>query len=90
MEDKEFILRLKSGEQSAYSRLIDLFQQKVFSTCISFVPNKSEAEDLTQEVFLEVFKSMGGFKGHSKLSTWIYRITTNKCLEYIRKHNSKK
>ncbi|WP_299100693.1 RNA polymerase sigma factor [uncultured Winogradskyella sp.] len=74
----------------AYSKLLDDYQQKVFSTCISFVPNKEDAEDVAQEVFVEVFNSINKFKGESKLSTWIYRITTNKCLEFIRKKNTKK
>lgn len=90
MEEKRFIKELKNGEQPAYSKLIDDFQQKVFSTCISFVPNKEDAEDIAQEVFVEVFNSIKKFKGDSKLSTWIYRITTNKCLEFIRKKNAKK
>ncbi|GGD24010.1 RNA polymerase sigma factor [Hyunsoonleella pacifica] len=69
---------------------MDDFQQKVFATCISFIPNKEDAEDIAQEVFVEIFNSISKFKGNSKLSTWIYRITTNKCLEFIRKRNTKK
>jgi RNA polymerase sigma-70 factor (ECF subfamily) len=57
---------------------------------ISFVPNKEDAEDIAQDVFVEIFNSIEKFKGDSKLSTWIYRITTNKCLEFIRKRNTKK
>ena len=90
MSDIDFIENLKQGKQSAFSQLLDEFQQKVFSTCISFVPNKEDAEDIAQEVFLEVFKSISKFKGNAKLSTWIYRIATNKCLEFIRKKNTKK
>lgn len=90
LEDKDFIQALKAQESSAYSQLLDDFQQKVFSTCISFVPNKEDAEDIAQDVFVEVFNSINKFKGDSKLSTWIYRITTNKCLEFIRKKNTKK
>lgn len=90
MKDTEFIEELKLKSTKAYSKLLDDFQQKVFSTCISFVPNKEDAEDIAQEVFVEVFNSIGKFKGDSKLSTWIYRITTNKCLEFIRKKNTKK
>ena len=90
MEEEGFIKDLKNGKQSAYSKLIDDFQQKVFSTCISFVPNKEDAEDIAQDVFVEVFNSIKKFKGDSKLSTWIYRIATNKCLEFIRKKNTKK
>jgi RNA polymerase sigma-70 factor (ECF subfamily) len=81
---------LRAGSQAAFSQLIDAYQQKVFGTCISFVPNKEDAEDIAQEVFLEVFKSISKFKGDAKLSTWIYKIATNKCLEFIRKRNAKK
>lgn len=87
---EEFIQKLKNGSDSAFSQLLDDYQQKVFHTCISFVPNKQDAEDVAQEVFLEVYKSIGKFKGNSKLSTWIYKICTNKCLEFIRKKNAKK
>ncbi|TNJ45239.1 RNA polymerase sigma factor [Tamlana fucoidanivorans] len=90
MTEDEFIEKLKRHNASAYARLLDDFQQKVFATCISFVPSKEDAEDIAQEVFVEVFNSIGTFKGNSKLSTWIYRITTNKCLEFIRKRNTKK
>jgi len=90
LKEQQFINNLKEGKQSAYSQLINDFQQKVFGTCISFIPNKEDAEDVAQEVFLEVFKSINKFKGDSKLSTWIYKIATNKCLEFIRKKNTKK
>ncbi|WP_298880147.1 RNA polymerase sigma factor [uncultured Polaribacter sp.] len=90
MSEENFINQLRAGKQNAYSQLLDDYQQKVFGTCISFIPNKEDAEDVAQEVFLEVFKSINKFKGESKLSTWIYRIATNKCLEFIRKKNTKK
>ncbi len=90
MTENEFITELRNQSQRAYAKLIDDFEQKVFATCISFVPNREDAEDIAQEVFVEVFNSIGKFKGNSKLSTWIYRITTNKCLEFIRKKSTKK
>ncbi|QXP70283.1 RNA polymerase sigma factor [Polaribacter sp. R2A056_3_33] len=90
MTEENLIAQLKSGKQTAFSQLLDDYQQKVFGTCISFVPNKEDAEDIAQEVFLEVFRSISKFKGDSKLSTWIYKIATNKCLEFIRKKNTKK
>ena len=90
MTENEFIDGLRNQSPSAYGKLLVDFQQKVFATCISFVPNKEDAEDIAQEVFVEVFNSIGKFKGKSKLSTWIFRITTNKCLEFIRKRNTKK
>ena len=90
LNEQKFIDQLIAGKQPAFSRLLDDYQQKVFGTCISFIPHKEDAEDVAQEVFLEVFKSVSKFKGESKLSTWIYKITTNKCLEFIRKKNAKK
>ena len=90
MNEENYINKLRAGSQAAFSQLIDAYQQKVFGTCISFVPNKEDAEDIAQEVFLEVFKSISKFKGDAKLSTWIYKIATNKCLEFIRKRNAKK
>lgn len=90
MKEEKIIEQLKERNTSVFSQLIDDYQQKVFGTCISFVPNKEDAEDLVQEVFLEVYNSISKFKGNSKLSTWIYKITTNKCLEFIRKKNTKK
>ncbi|NRR90511.1 RNA polymerase sigma factor [Winogradskyella undariae] len=90
MKETEFIQELKLKSPKAYSQLLDDYQHKVFSTCISFVPNREDAEDIAQDVFVEVFNSIKKFKGDSKLSTWIYRIATNKCLEFIRKKNTKK
>ncbi len=90
MTESEFIEGLKNHNANAYGKLLDNFQQKVFATCISFIPNQEDAEDVAQEVFIEVFNSIKKFKGNSKLSTWIYRIATNKCLEFIRKKNTKK
>ncbi|MRI00207.1 sigma-70 family RNA polymerase sigma factor [Kriegella sp. EG-1] len=90
MQEADFIKALREGSNQAYGQLLDQYQQKVFSTCISFVPNEEDAEDIAQDVFIEVFNSISKFKGDSKLSTWIYRISTNKCLEFIRKKNTKK
>lgn len=90
MTEEALIEQLKLKNTAVFSDLIDSYQQKVFGTCLSFVPNKEDAEDLVQEVFLEVYNSISKFKGNSTLSTWIYRITTNKCLEFIRKQKTKK
>ena len=90
MSEQDFVKELQIGSQKAFGQLLDVYQQKVFGTCISFIPNKEDAEDVAQEVFITVFRSIHSFKGNSKLSTWIYKIATNKCLEFIRKKNAKK
>ncbi len=90
MSEHDFIELLKKGDNQAFGQLLDNYQAKVFGSCISFVPNKEDAEDIAQEVFLEVFNSISKFNEKSKLSTWIYRIAVNKSLEFIRKKNTKK
>lgn len=90
LDETTFINDLREGKRAAYSRLLDEYEQLVFSACLSFVPNKEDAEDIAQEVFVEVFRSIHKFKGSAKLSTWMYRIATNKSLEFIRKKNTKK
>lgn len=84
MEETQLIPQLKEGDEKAFKNLVDTFQEKVLNTCLGFVPNQHDAEDIVQDVFLEVFRSVHKFRGDAKLSTWIYRITTTKCLEHIR------
>lgn len=88
--DQRLILDLQAGSEKAFSTLMDQYQNKVLSTCLGFIPNKQDAEDVVQEVFVEVFRSIGNFKGESKLSSWIYRIVVNKSLEAIRYKKRKK
>ncbi|NQZ43961.1 MAG: RNA polymerase sigma factor [Flavobacteriaceae bacterium] len=90
MEDKDFLDALIAQKQEAYAKLLDTYQKMVFNTCLSFVPNAEDAEDIAQEVFVEVYRSIKKFKGDAKLSTWIYRISVNKSLEFIRKKSAKK
>jgi len=88
--DNILVEELKNGVEGAFRQLVSDYQDKVFNTCISFVKNSDDADDLTQEVFIEVYNSIHKFRKDSKLSTWIYRITVNKSLEYIRKMKRKK
>lgn len=90
MGEAHFILQLKEGDAQAYKELLRLFGDKVFNTCIGILQNEEDAEDITQEVFIEVFKSVHGFKEESTLSTWIYRIAVIKALEFLRKKKRKK
>ena len=84
MSEQTFIGRLKSGEREAYSELLLQYSGRVYNTALGLLQNREDAEDMTQEVFTEVFRSVSGFREQSKLSTWIYRITVTKSLELIR------
>lgn len=88
--DDKLVGALKLGDQQAFQTLVNLFSSKVFNLCFNFLKSTEEAEDATQEVFTIVFLSIKKFKGESKLSTWIYRISVNKCKEIIRNKSRKK
>lgn len=81
---------LKRGAESAFKTIVDAYQDMVYNTCLSIVKHEEDAEDLAQEVFVQVYQSINSFKGESKLSTWIYRIATTKSLDHERKKKRKK
>lgn len=81
---------MQRGEEAAFRRLVDECQERVLNTCLGFLPNLHDAEDLTQEVFVEAFRSVGNFRGESSLSTWLYRIAVSKSLQQIRRRQRQK
>lgn len=90
MNEPDCISELKSGDPVTFRAVVDHFRDRVFNTALSLSHNREDAEDISQEVFVEVFQSIGQFRGDSKLSTWIYRITVQKSLEHIRTRNRQK
>jgi RNA polymerase sigma-70 factor (ECF subfamily) len=81
----DLIYRLQSGDREAFRELVLALQDKVLNICFGFVKNRQDAEDLAQEVFVEVYRSIGHFRAEAQLSTWIYRIAVSKSLNYIRR-----
>lgn len=90
MTEPQRILLLKQGDAIAFRELVDEFGKKVHHTCLGLLQNAEDAEDISQEVFVSIYESIQGFKGESKLSTWIYRIAVTRSLEYLRMKNRKK
>jgi RNA polymerase sigma factor (sigma-70 family) len=90
VNELELIQGLRDNDEVAFKYLVDNYQDRVFNTAIGIVQNAEDAEDVAQEVFIQVFRSIHGFKGESKLSTWIYRITTTRALDLLRSRKSKK
>ena len=74
----------------AFAELVELYKVRVIKTCYRFLLNQEDAEDISQEVFIQVFQSISSFRGESKLSTWIYRIAVTKSLDELKKRNRKK
>ena len=75
--ERRLVRRLKERDERAFSELIESNGDRVFNLCFRMLGNREEAEDLAQEVFITVFKSIDSFRGDSKLSTWIYRVASN-------------
>jgi len=90
LNEVELIQGLRNGEEVAFKFLVNNYQDRVFNTAIGIVQNAEDAEDVAQEVFIQVFRSVQSFKAESKLSTWIYRITTTRALDHLRSRKSKK
>lgn len=90
MNELELIQQLRAGDEGAFKSLVANYQDLVYNTALGIVQNSEDAEDVAQEVFIQVYRSIDQFKGDARLSTWIYRITTTKALDHIRSRKRKK
>jgi RNA polymerase sigma-70 factor (ECF subfamily) len=81
-DEREEILACQRGEREAFDRLVERYQRDVYRLCYRYVNNHHDASDLAQEVFLRAYKAIGRFRGDSALSTWLYRIAVNACLNF--------
>jgi RNA polymerase sigma-70 factor (ECF subfamily) len=90
MDDREIVDKLKGGDDDVYPIIVEKYQRLVLNCSYRFVRNRESAEDLTQEVFMEVFESIHSFRGESRLSTWIYRIAVTKSLNHLKSQKRKK
>ena len=85
MNESEIIKEILLGNREKFRVLVEHHQQMVFRTCLGFVHNKENADDLTQEVFIQAYQSLSGFKSEAAFSTWLYRIAVNASLNKVRK-----
>lgn len=83
--EKELVSEIRSGNTKAFSDLVDRYKDLVFTLSIRMLGNREEAEEAAQDIFVKVYRSLPRFKGDSKISTWIYRIAYNSCLDRIKK-----
>jgi len=90
LNDWSLLEQLKQGDEAAFKKVVETWQDMVYNTALGIVQDPEDAEDVAQEVFLQVYQSIGSFKGESKLSTWLYRITITKSLDHERKKKRKK
>jgi RNA polymerase sigma-70 factor (ECF subfamily) len=85
LSEAEAIERAKQGDAAAFEVLYDLHKRRVYSLCLRMTSNTAEAEDLTQEAFLQLFRKIGTFRGESAFSTWLHRMAVNVVLMQLRK-----
>jgi RNA polymerase sigma-70 factor (ECF subfamily) len=90
LNEHELIQGLRNGDETAFRFLVENYQDRIYNTALGIVNNAEDAEDVAQEVFIQVHRSIGSFKGESKLSTWMYRIATTRALDLLRSRKSKK
>lgn len=84
------IEELKNGSQAEFEQLLNEFSDMVINTCYGFLNSREDAEDVAQEVFVEVFRSISRFRQEARLSTWITRIAVNKSIDALRRQKRKK
>ena len=84
MTEQELISGIKNRDENAFKEFVDQNQELVVNVCNSFLHNRDDAQDVSQEVFIKVYHSIDSFKGDSKISTWLYRIAVNKSLNFLR------
>ena len=75
---------LTEGDRKVFHELYQEHHRRVFSICLRMTENVSEAEDLTQDVFIQLFRTIGSFRGESAFTTWLHRLTVNHVLMHFR------
>jgi RNA polymerase sigma factor (sigma-70 family) len=88
--DQQLLELLAKGNELAFKQLYDRYSAKVYNTLLSYTKNAEDAEELLQDVFLTIYNSAASYRSESKVSTWVYRVSVNKSLDFLRKKNSQK
>lgn len=83
-EQERLLQRLRRRDEVAFTEFVRIYQDRVFALCVRMLNNRAEAEDVSQDVFVAVFKNIDSFRGDAQLSTWLYRIAANHCRNRIR------
>ena len=84
--DQHYIQLVLAGDTNAFSVLVERYKDMVFTLSLKMLKDRDEAEETAQDTFVKIFKSLGKFKGESKFSTWIYKVTFNTCLDRLKRN----
>ena len=86
MNEKELILLLQQGDEAAFETLLHLYEKKVYTLCRRMCGNDEDAQEAAQDAFLALWRSAKSFRGDASLSTWLYRLATNACIDLLRRN----
>jgi len=81
---------IRQGDETAFRQLYEQTKSRVFNTALGYVRSREDAEEITQDVFVELFRSAGAFKADASVTTWLYRITINKALDFLKRKKRQK
>lgn len=84
-EEQKLIRRIQNGDHEAFAELIKLHETQVYNLCLRMCGNPEDASDLSQEAFIKAWRGIRFYKFESQFSTWLYRLTTNVCIDFLRK-----
>lgn len=90
MDEKELLRRARRGDQSAFEALVDRWQKPVYHHVLRMTNDPEDAADVTQEVFLRLWRALPSFRGESALSTWLYRLTDNAAIDLLRREKKRR
>lgn len=84
LAERELIKKAKAGDNAAFRQLVDAYSKRIYNIGLKMLGNSEDAADMTQETLLKIYRNLGGFRGDSAFSTWVYRISVNTCRDALR------
>lgn len=83
--EEDIIAKAASGDEAAFEEIVNVYGKRIYNIALRICKNPTDAEDIAQEVFIKLFRALPGFKGDSAFTTFLYRVTSNACLDFLRK-----